>query len=91
MSEHTPGPWKLHRTSNRQEIWDKDAVVIAVVPIYHAIPRGSKANAHLIAAAPDLLAALKEMVGAAQYFSSDGHEGYALQCALDALDKADGR
>lgn len=68
MGEHTPGPWAI---SNRDEILghpdqDGDDVVIAVVGKSsgfrnspHTVVR-NPADRHLIAAAPDLLEALKK-------------------------------
>ncbi len=88
MSKHTSGPWGLYHVGNRQEIWDKEGVTIAVVPVYHATPRESEANAALIAAAPDLLAALQEMVDVAQNQCPSEQEDDALRSALTAINKA---
>jgi len=60
MSKHTPGPWKFYDDSedgktNRIEIV---AVGKTVAQIYHSVPAEDLPNARLIAAAPDLLAAL---------------------------------
>ena len=67
-STHTPGPWHY-------ETGDDGAVVytgftIAKIPI-----DGSdwQSNAHLIAAAPDLLAALEAALTAVEYYHE--HEG----------------
>ena len=61
MSKHTPGPWSFYDDSNdgktnRIEIvgWGK-----TVARIYHSVPEEDLPNARLIAAAPDLLEALK--------------------------------
>jgi len=52
--QHTPGPWTLHETVRGIRIEDSKTTVCSV------FPRGDKeANARLIAAAPDLLAALR--------------------------------
>ena len=54
MSKHTPGPWKLV---------DRDSVLIPIAPYEWAEAYGgTEANARLIAAAPDLLEALKGML-----------------------------
>jgi len=62
MSKHTPGPWKMVRVG-------ETLTIKGAVPGYFAEIRGAceaahgatgEANAHLIAAAPDLLAALQE-------------------------------
>ena len=52
MSKHTPGPWRL----------DRHSVLIPIAPYEWAEAYGgSEANARLIAAAPDLLDALKRI------------------------------
>jgi hypothetical protein len=67
MSEHTPGPWRISRHPDGEV--DSPAQFtriygpqpsrwVADVGYYEA---EWKANAHLIAAAPDLLASLKEL------------------------------
>lgn len=66
---HTPGPWRAvkSRGLNAYEIRGADGAYLADTwGVDVAIPGGvhpkaSKANARLIAAAPDLLAALKEL------------------------------
>ena len=60
MSKHTPGPWhidpiKAHANGNRR-IMAEQCTPVAVVPEHLA------ADARLIAAAPDLLDALKQAV-----------------------------
>lgn len=60
MSKHTPGPWhidpiKAHANGNRR-IMAEQCTPVAVVPEHLA------ADARLIAAAPDLLTALKQAV-----------------------------
>jgi len=81
---HTPGPWLL-------DIADHDAAIhaggtIAMVDDTMALWRG---NAALIAAAPDLLAAIKDIVAA-----SDANDGdslaNAIQAARAAIAKARG-
>lgn len=59
MSAHTPGPWVL--------TWRPiiDVAGIASVPV--ADDGRHTANAHLIAAAPDLLAALEILIDCASY------------------------
>ena len=63
MSEHTPGPWKAvdNRTVRTvDETHKKGGLIIADVAGHSA--DNTKANARLIAAAPDLLAMLELMV-----------------------------
>ena len=69
-SEHTPGPWEISGGTNKKGelyIWRKarpgiiDGGAIAAV-LHHYAPAELAANATLIAAAPELLAALEAMV-----------------------------
>lgn len=59
MAKHTPGPWKLHKTTKRGEFcWDykiKSADNSAICTIG---PVAQDANGALIAAAPELYEAL---------------------------------
>ncbi len=61
MSEHTPGPWKINEASKIEIIAEGEPMVIARTPnkLYQ---KESEANARLIAAAPDLLDALTELL-----------------------------
>ena len=89
MSKHTPGPWSFYDDSNdgktnRIEIvgWGK-----TVARIYHSVPEEDLPNARLIAAAPDLLEALRDLVDA-MTGRLDG-ETIALHNALIVLAKAE--
>lgn len=82
---HTPGPWRDQPLSRRDptpgvNIWitGPDGQVVATLPDTAA----GNANARLIAAAPDLLAALKLYVE---------HFGDPLKVARPAIAKAEGR
>lgn len=55
MSTHTPGPWKAHFGPTKCEIRAADGSLIAATPI--GVYAVNAANAHVLAAAPDLLAA----------------------------------
>jgi hypothetical protein len=81
MSKHTPGPWgDVHgiiQATNNYII----ARIDAPVHLHNEI---TEANARLIAAAPDMLAALKEIiVGAKRGFPG-------CTAALEAIAKAEG-
>lgn len=69
MSKHTPGPWiaKVHR-ENLQQVETDDAIVVHWTGFSTSdmSPKTCKANAHLIAAAPDMLAALEAITKHAQ-------------------------
>jgi hypothetical protein len=60
MSTYTPGPWTVDRaaiTENRA-IWGPDGICVGIAWHY----RNAEANANLMAAAPDLLAALRSLL-----------------------------
>lgn len=70
MAKHTPGPWKFFESTGGDyyrvmQADDPDISRIALVEVFAPtdtegdMEEHGKANAHLIAAAPDLLAALK--------------------------------
>jgi len=56
MDKHIPGPWGVQRTYTALEIRTAESKPVATLPGYKA---PYKTTARLIAAAPDLLAALK--------------------------------
>ena len=60
MTKHTPGEWKAH------EPWKKGDGWLVNGPVYedHHERTFNKADAHLIAAAPDLLACCEELLSA---------------------------
>jgi len=66
MSKHTPGPWQLNHLDKTQ-VCDSDSKSRGCSPIAFVAPIGPlderRANARLIAAAPDLLDALLNMRG----------------------------
>lgn len=100
MSEHTPGPWKVNLSTPADGFecyWITACPVsnqereLATVTGPHNANNG--ANAHLIAAAPDLLAALKQMVAdygdVPEPYDSDGQA--VISAARAAVAKADGQ
>jgi hypothetical protein len=69
MSKHTPGPWL---TTESTEHWGRVNVTVQaaftgneIATAWQGTADVNRANARLIAAAPDLLEALKELVAAA--------------------------
>lgn len=88
MNKHTPGPWYV---SDTLAIWGKTARLIASCAdgrLADPSPE-SRANATLIAAAPDLLASLQEVLD----HTPEPHAGDAraiLQRARAAIAKATG-
>ena len=97
MSEtkHTPAPWRVedqHVEDSGQfeeaRIWAGDKHV-AVIRVGLA---GSDANAHLIAAAPEMYEALKEMLTAIEMEGANGLRFFeARNSGLAALLKAEGK
>ena len=80
MSEHTPGPWTPYGLDWRMVV-DKDSEVIADV-------RTHDADARLIAAAPDLLAALEALMTEA--CDDIAHQDEHTEAAEAAIAKAKG-
>lgn len=62
MTTHTPGPW--HTESNQFTIWDEKHAIAAVYNTMAPEPMAgqARANAQLIAAAPELLESCQELV-----------------------------
>lgn len=82
MDKHTPGPWWL-------DIGKTDAAIHAggTIAMISDIMTGWRANAHLIAAAPDLLAALEWAVETAD---TEQYEADWYAAARAAIRKARG-
>ena len=95
MSDHTPGPWKVETSSwDFTEYWTvetEDGVEICMEPTDFAAyesgafitPGGEVANARLIAAAPDLLDACRQLICALE--TDDPNE---LACGIFSADAA---
>ena len=102
---HTPGPWHVGgiRPDSQPIVYRADGFAIADATVYHTKhgAEEARANAALIAAAPDLLAALR---GAVSYYPEDIDAGAEIsgadllewfaiwrESALAAIAKAEGR
>ena len=63
MSKHTPGPWVIDWNMSRLDIFSADATTLVSTlrrsALSSKMDETAKANARLIAAAPDLLEALR--------------------------------
>jgi len=97
MSKHTPGPWIVYPETNGSEICAVD--MEPGLPIRAAIAKVDTfnygewiGNARLIAAAPDLLEALEELVDLFGGLVSGEYppDGFTTQPARDAIAKAKG-
>ena len=93
---HTPGPWVTSDEGNNTLIL-ADGKYIASVWHYDNGPEGGNlmpnidADATLISAAPDLLAALRDLVSQVQgYQECNGDKGFAFTDAQAAIAKATG-
>src|SRR5690606_38058111 len=98
----TPGPWRFHEV--RQDFGKGEQLVdysitgshngrhvLPILAMTHNWPQNALPNAHLIAAAPDMLAALRAVVGDADPLM--GAEFVILESTLDnvraAIEKAE--
>jgi len=100
--KHTPGPWTICRTTDGAQILgiaDEDAAGITDYRLGLGLWRAGaerEANAHLIAAAPDLkreLERLREIVVdavARGMIEACPEVDAALHCSAEAIDKAGG-
>ena len=99
-AKHTPGPWRALSANDYTYENGKALKVVAVNPAHHsdykfsAIVYGNlvdgrcEADAHLIAAAPDLLAALEtSLAWVQQYHNLKGHEA-ASHCMAAVIERA---
>lgn len=97
-TSHTPGPWEVGQHPATSRGWIVRPVLFGSrttrLPLHeggHTILK-NEADAHLIAAAPDLLAALKvvlSLFGGADPDDVEGNE--ALDAAVAAISKAEGK
>lgn len=93
MSKHTPGPWEMHGEFSGRDIVQietKHGYSVADVRNYNRSEQ-NKANAKLIAAAPDLLEALQNLIGEVKDIRGVDVEEYkpaAFEQARAAIKKA---
>jgi hypothetical protein len=81
-TKHTPAPWLVHATPNDPDITHEIANVCCIY-----VGEDSHANARLIAAAPELLEALKGLIAP---FNGQMQDKDAYKKANAALKKAEG-
>lgn len=107
MSEHSPGPWISHPMTgqgNDERIWIEPHSAAGSGPVIatvHVTNRNNQAraradaNARLIAAAPEMLKALRDLVRAPRKARNPGLLPEKLFEALEAaqlvIDKAEGK
>lgn len=81
-AQHTPGPWVYHAKTASIQPYPGSGTICTLSQRDEL-----EANARLIAAAPDLLAALIE---AKDRLSDDGEYPFTLRIVCDAIAKAKG-
>lgn len=87
--KHTPGSWDVNPHDMRHDSWpvfSEDRYRVAEIPNVNRSPANA-ANARLIAAAPDLLDALRGMLNIGE---TKAEYDAAIQRAVDAIAKATG-
>lgn len=94
-AKHTPGPWlqRLHCSEDGAVvIYRADCGMIGEAYAYPRItPEQAAANAALIAAAPDLLASLRELIALADVTPQAAFERAIISRAKVTIAKAEGR
>lgn len=96
MGQHTAGPWRIDWNISRLDIFAAGGQLIARLlrstkdgaPTYDDAE--AIANARLIAAAPELLKALADLVARCEYDGIPNDSLPAVEAARDAIAKAQG-
>ena len=85
-TKHTPGPWKITSATHPIIGWRITANDGSVAGVHKAGPRQSinecKANARLIAAAPELAEALRALYGTAKVVDAQNKAQYERPCGF---------
>lgn len=93
MSKHTPGPWDALFSEHRKPLVVHESASVAIVTeVNFRDMQESNANARLIAAAPDMLTALEELLDEEDLQCSritNGH-CYLRRCCLAGGYKGEG-
>lgn len=87
--KHTPGPWRTHDVQPEiwtRQVWTDESHGSVMIATTGGVDK--EANARLIAAAPELLAALKALVEWAAF--TGGWEAPCWDDARAAIKKAEG-
>lgn len=79
---HTPGPWKVSSLAPLNICKDNGTLIADCCNAWQSFDGEREANARLIAAAPDLLAALETLANIAAVFPNELHEKH--QDIIDA-------
>jgi hypothetical protein len=95
-AKHTPGPWTYERRDCERYIHTRNGEALQCDARYYPWVSANEADWHLIAAAPELLKALSEMVRWHAKLGEDDHplpiekQEPELQEAMRAIAKATG-
>lgn len=89
MSKHTPGPWTMHEINPNDPEWGACGIMATDDEFVATMVLGVK-NAHLIAAAPELLAACEASL---EVFELSGLPHYSgiIDKLIEAITKAGGQ
>ena len=93
--KHTPGPWVFEPADDTPGYREPAAVQVGsyrwrpIARVYE--PSQTEADGNLIAAAPDMLEALREMIAASGPEAGEVDRRLALKDARIAIAKAEGR
>lgn len=92
VSKHTPGPWMFYATNAGCDIYERLSMGKGEC-VAHVVGgvRGFEANAALIAAAPELLEALKVLVDRSLISNLEPYLIEPIRKAKEAIAKAEGR
>ena len=88
---HTPGPWQARGSKAGAHVVGGNPLTLIVAFGHDEAFEQNEANARLIAAAPDLLAALDRMVIETRGCEEGGDLWLARKIAIEAIAKAEGR
>lgn len=84
-TNHTSGPWAIVSNGANVKVTDADGKAVCMLT-----PRRGMWNGDLIAAAPDLLEALKEALDQLYCWSREDEPTFTMQRAAEAIAKATG-
>jgi hypothetical protein len=82
---HTPGEWHTH---DGQIYPLETGVTLALIPYWDEENEEHQANARLIAAAPDLLEALKEAIDQLETWNTESEDTFTMRRIKTAIQKA---
>lgn len=83
-AKHTPGPWKTQSIENQRHVWGPDGDCIVSIHNGSLPDDERKANARLIAAAPDLLEACEAVAELAEILKSSNDPSQNRRAATAA-------